>query len=412
MPISPNRKRVLVPVAIVLLAVLLMAALASMRSKPPQRAPAPRVPVVEVVAAQPAAAGFELRAQGTLQPRTQTTLVSEVGGTVLTVAAGFEAGGFFKRGDVLLTIDPKDYEVAVLRAEANLASRQALLQQETARAEQAAKDWASLGRSGPPNDLVLRKPDVAEAEANVRAAEADLAAARVNLQRTRVRAPFDGLLLEKRADIGQYMNVGGALGVLAATDRAEVRLPLTEADLAVVALPDDGPVAVRLLPRDGGRVALVARLVRTEGVLDARSRVMHAVVQVDDPYRLDADDDNVLAFGSFVEVRLPARLERPLVAVPRHALRGMDELLLVDDDGRLRRRQVEVLRSDPQSVYVASGLAAGERVIVTVIEAPVDGMAVRIADDPDRSAADLAEPGTDATLEPTDEPTAEPAARP
>jgi RND family efflux transporter MFP subunit len=385
MPISPHRKKQLLPVAIVLLALLVMLALMSMRSKPPQRPLAPRVPVVEAVRVAHAPAGFELRAHGSLQPRTQTTLVSEVSGAVLEVAPGFETGGFFRRGQMLLRIDPRDYEVAVLRAEASLANRQALLQQESARAAQAAKDWASLGRPGTPSELVLRTPYVAEAEANVRAAEADLAAARIHLQRTRVQAPFDGLLLEKRADVGQFVNVGAALGVLAGTDLAEVRLPLGEADLAVLALPVDGPVPVRLLPRSGvPGEARQARLVRTEGVFDERSRVMHAVVQLDDPYRLASDaTGSALSFGSFVEVWLPARLDRPVIDVPRQALRGIDELLLVDDDSRLRRRQVEVLRGDQTRVYVGAGLSPGERVVLTVIDAPVDGMRVRVLGDPE-----------------------------
>jgi RND family efflux transporter MFP subunit len=272
----------------------------------------------------------------------------------------------------------------VVRAEANLANRQALLDQERARAEQAGKDWASLGRAGTPNPLVLRTPYVAEAEANVRAAQADLSSARTTLERTRIRAPFDGLLREKRADIGQFVNVGGALGLLAAVDVAEVRLPLTEADLAMVALPSAGVAApVRLFSRAGtSEMQWDAKLVRTEGVFDERTRVTHVVAQVSDPYAL-ATGSTIppLKFGSFVEGRLPANVAQPVIRVPRTALRGMDQLLLVDDDDRLRLRTVEIARTDQDQVYVASGLSAGERVITTVIEAPIDGMIVRVLDD-------------------------------
>lgn len=383
-----TRLKKLLPFAIIAAAVVVMFALGAMRSKPPHRPSTPRVPVVEVVEASPAAGGFEVRAQGTVQPRTQTTLVSEVGGTVLAVSPKFVAGSFLRRGELLLRVDPKDYEVAVLRAEAGLANRRALLAQETARAEQAAKDWASLKRPGKPNPLVLRTPYVAEAEANVRSAEADLAAAKINLERTRVKAPFDGLLREKRADVGQYVNVGAVLGVFAATDMAEVRLPLAEADLQVVELPTTDGVPITLGSR-GSEVSWPATLVRTEGVLDERTRVMHAVAEIADPYALKPGSSvPPLQFGSFVEARLPARLDRAVIAVPRHALRGMDELLIADAENRLRLRRVEVLRADQSQVYIGNGLAAGERVITTVVEAPVEGMKLRVLGDEPPAAAD------------------------
>jgi RND family efflux transporter MFP subunit len=371
--------RKLLPFAILAGAVLLMLLLASLRPKPPERTLPPRIPLVEVIEVAERPAGFEVRSQGTVQPRTQTALVSEVAGTVLAVSPQFAAGGFFRAGELILRVDPKDYEVAVSRAEAQLANRQALLAQETARAEQAARDWASIGR-GAPSELVLRKPFVAEAEANVRAAQADLRAAQINLARTEIRAPFDGLLREKRADVGQYVGIGTAIGVLAAIDVAEVRLPLTEADLAVVDLPPGG-LKVSLHARSAAaRGVWEGRLVRSEGVLDERTRSLHVVVQVPDPYGLNGlgDPARPLQFGSFVEGRIPGAVSHPVIVLPRHVLRGMDQVLLADRDDRLRLRSIEILRTDRDSVYVASGLAAGERVVTTVIETPVEGMRLRV----------------------------------
>jgi len=377
-----SRMKKWLPLWILLAALALMWVFASMRSKPPQRPDAPRVAVVEVIIATEAPVSFEVSAQGSVQPRTQTTLVSEVGGTVLETAPKFVVGSFFKAGEWLLTVDPKDYRVAVLRTEAAVANRRALLAQESARAEQAGRDWATLNRPGQPSELVLRKPFVAEAEANVRSAEADLAAARINLERTRVRAPFDGLLIEKRADLGQYVNQSAPIAVLAATDFAEVRLPISEADLAVLRMPGDAPVAVRLLARAGAEShEWQAELARTEGVLDERTRLMPVVVEVRDPYALaKGADARALKFGSFVEARLPAQLGQPAMAVPRRALRGLDQLLIAAPDDTLLMRTVDILRSDQAQLYVGAGLAAGERVITTSVEAPVAGMPLRVVD--------------------------------
>ncbi len=386
--------RKLLPVAILAVAVLLMVALAAMRPAPPVGEVAPRVPLVEIIEVEERPAGFEVRSQGTVQPRTQTALVSEVAGTVLEVSPQFAAGGFFRRGELILKVDAKDYEVAVSRAEAQLANRQALLEQENARAEQAARDWASIGR-GTASALVLRKPFLAEAEANVRAAQADLRATQITLARTEIRAPFDGLLVEKRADVGQYVGVGTAIAVLAGTDVAEVRLPLTEADLAVIDLPAGGlPVALH------ARSAAVSgiwegHLVRSEGVLDELTRVLHVVVEVQDPYGLGGQGDPTrpLKFGSFIEARIPGALSHPVIVLPRHVLRGMDEVILADRDDRLRLRSIEILRTDRDSVYVASGLTPGERVVTTVIETPVEGMRLRVlAPEPEPTATDAVMP--------------------
>jgi RND family efflux transporter MFP subunit len=371
--------RKLLPLAILAGAVLLMLLLAGLRPKPAERALPPRIPLVEVIEVAERPAGFAVRAQGTVQPRTQTALVSEVAGTVIEVSPVFAPGGYFRRGELLLRIDPKDYEVALARAEAQLANRRALLAQETARAEQAARDWTAVGR-GTPSELVLRRPFVAEAEANVRAAEADLRAAEINLSRTEIRAPFDGLLREKRADLGQYVGIGAPIGVLAAIDVAEVRLPLTEADLALVDLPPEGlpvPLSARSAAQPGD---WHGRLVRSEGVLDERSRVLHVVVEVADPYGLNGhgNPQRPLKFGTFVEGRIPGALSHPVIVLPRHALRGMDQVLLADQDDRLRLRDIQVLRSDRENVYVGAGLAPGERVVTTPIETPVEGMPLRV----------------------------------
>ncbi|HRQ66413.1 MAG TPA: efflux RND transporter periplasmic adaptor subunit [Xanthomonadaceae bacterium] len=371
--------RKLVPIAILGGAVLVMLVLASMRPPAPVAEVTPRMPLVEVIELAERPAGFEVRSQGTVRPRTQTTLVSEVAGNVLEVPSQFAVGGFFRAGELILRVDPKDYEVALARAEAQLANRQALLAQETARAEQAARDWASIGR-GTPTELVLRKPFVAEAEANVRAAEADLRAAEINLARTEIRAPFDGLLREKRVDRGQFVAMGTAIGVLAAVDVAEVRLPLTEADLAVVDLPEDGLAVAVHAPGAAQPGAWQGRLVRSEGVLDERTRVLHVVVEVVDPYGLNGtgSSERPLKFGTFVEGRIPGALSHPVIVLPRHVLRGMDQVLLADGEDRLRLRRIEVLRADRDSVYVASGLAPGERVVTTAIETPVEGMRLRV----------------------------------
>jgi RND family efflux transporter MFP subunit len=376
-----------------------------MRSTPPKNETPAREPLVEVQPAQPFEGEFILAAQGTVMPRTETTLVTEVNGAIVEATEQFNAGGFFRKGEVLLRIDPKDYQAALRRAEAQVANRQALLAQEQARADQARKDWDNLRRPGEPSELVLRVPYVAEAEANLRSAQADLQQARINLDRTVIRAPFDGLMREKRVDRGQYVAIGTPLAVLYAVDRAEVRLPLTEADSRFVALPAPGsdsagtPILLRAMV-NGDSQTWPARLVRSEGVVDERSRVVYAVAAIDDPYGfLGGREGEPLPFGTFVQAEIPATIDHAVVGVPRHALRGGNQLMVVGDDGKLHLRDVHVVRSDAQQVYVDAGIQTDERVIVSAMDAPVEGMTVRIAGEVDEATLAGKTASSDTTAE-------------
>lgn len=402
-----KRLRWLLPVAILVGATVITFSLVSSRPEPPKKESTVREPLVEVEPARSFAGEFILVAQGSVAPRTQTVLVSEVNGVVVEAADNFHAGGFFRRGEKLLSIDAKDYQAALKRAEAQVANRRALLAQEQARADQARKDWQNLRRPGEPSELVLRVPYVAEAEANLRSAEADLQQARVNLERTVIRAPFDGLLREKRVDRGQYVGTGTQLAVLYSIDSAEVRLPLTETDVAFLDLPGAGTqgAGTTLTLRSqvaGERLEWPARLVRSENVIDERSRVVYAVAAVDDPYGvLGRRDGPRLPFGTFVEADIPASIGHQVVGVPRHAIRGQSQLMMVDGDSRLRLREVDVVRSDAQHAFI-DGIAPGERVVVSTLEAPVEGMVVRVrgeeepaavaqAQAPDAPEADVAD---------------------
>ncbi|MCK9489175.1 MAG: efflux RND transporter periplasmic adaptor subunit [Xanthomonadales bacterium] len=390
----------LLPLVILVVAVILAMVLITSRPEPPRQEAAVTSPLVQVEPAQQVDARFHVRTQGTVQARTETLLVAEVSGVITQVGEAFNAGGFFRRGEVLLRIDGRDYDAALRRAEAAVANRQALLAQEQARADQALRDWENLRRPGTPSDLVLRKPYVAEAQANLRSAQADLQRARVDMDRTVIRAPYDGLMREKRVDVGQYVSTGSALAMAWATGTAEIRLPLTEHDASFVQLPapdDDTGLAITLRARVAGQArSWPARIVRSESVIDERSRVLYAVASVEDPYNLTGGHDGgPLSFGTFVHADLPASIGAAAVTVPRLAIRAGNQVMVVDDQDRLRLRQISIVRSDASHAYIDAGLHAGERVVVSSLEAPVDGMSVRIEGEAASATAEAPAAATD-----------------
>ena len=381
--------RYLLPVGLILLSILIVIALAYIaKSKRPQRIEeAQPAMLVDVIEAQVRSLNFVVISQGNVRPRTETTLVAEVSGKVVSVSPDFVAGGFFRKGDILLQIDPSDYLTALKRAEASLASMQARLADETARSEQALKDWRNLDRSGEPSDLVLRKPQLQDAVANVSAAEADVEKARRDLQRTKITVPYDGLLRQKAVDIGQYVTPGTRLGVSFAIDTAEVRLPLSKHDMAFLKLPsatNTGQVPfppTTLISTEAGKVrSWQAEIIRTEGVVDETSRVVFAVAQIVDPYAvLGKSTQAELMVGTFVSAQIQGIAADNVIVLPRYALQSDNTVLIANDEGELEIRPVTVIRAEPRLVYISEGVAGGEKVVTTTLEAPIPGMKLTLS---------------------------------
>lgn len=396
-------KRIIVPIFIVAVASAITAALILNRPNPVVNAPEERVTLVEVQTVNARDMQFSVSSQGTVEPRTQTTLVAEVSGLVMSVSEKFVVGGFFREGELLLSLDTADYEVTVQQARANLLTAQSQLTQEQAQADQAARQWDSSGRpraDAPP--LALRTPFLAEANARVLFAEADLARAQRQLERTKIRAPYDGLIREKMVDIGQYVGTGTQLARTFAVDFAEVRLPLTDRDIAFLNLPRPGalpadstgawgvetdadgtsgtPVTLRTTV-GGQALQWEAKIVRTDGVIDSATRVYYAVAQIRDPYDLrEPTDKPALSIGSFVNATLQGITARGVYTLPHSAVRNSDQVMIMDNEQRLRMRAVNVLRTDTENVYVDGGLNDGDRVITSPVPVPIEGMRVSTAD--------------------------------
>lgn len=368
--------------------VVVMAMVASAKGKRPERKDTANLAVlVDTIPAKTQSLNFSVYSQGTVKPRTETTLVAEVAGQIVSVSSNFISGGFFRKGEILLQIDPSDYQTALLSAQANLASRKAQFADQKARSEQAMKDWNNLGRKGEPSDLTLRKPQLAEALAAVQAAEAQLQEAERDLQRTRIKVPYDGLVRNKQVDVGQYVSPGTPVGVTFAIDTAEIRLPLSSSDLSFLVLPSATRldkahrVPVKLSADSAGLSSeWSAEIVRTEGVVDEKSRVVYAVAEVVDPYGvLGKSDQQELKMGSFVRAEIEGLRAEHVVVLPRSVLRSDDTVLIADNERKLDIRPVTVMRAEPRNVYLSAGIKEGELVITTSLDAPIPGIALTVS---------------------------------
>ena len=354
------------------------------------RPPEVPVPVVRAVPAQLQTLRLTVMSQGTVAPRTQTTLFPEIAGRVLQVSPSLADGGFFEAGAELLRIDPTDYQFQVVQAEAQIAQAQLSLETEEAQAEVARKEWQSLGK-GEASPLLRRVPQIARAKAALSSAQAALAQAERNLEKTRINAPFAGRVLRKNVDIGQYVTPGTPVATIYSVDYAEIRLPLPDEELAYVDLPlsyrGDGsqkrqPVVLLRTEFGQRQHSWTGRIVRTDGTIDPQTRMIHAIAQVADPYGRGPDPDRPpLAVGMFVEAEIQGRLMQDVVTLPRAALRGEDQVLIVDPESRLRFRRVNVVRLERERVLIDSGLKEGELVSLATLTTVVDGMKVQVQQD-------------------------------
>lgn len=375
--------RKLLPLLIIGGGLALTASMILFREQPTSTPVVERVVPVDTISVFSEDIVFSISSQGTVQPRTETTLIAEVSGRVESVSENFVVGGFFSAGDVLLTLESADYEVAVEQARAGLLSAQAQFEQERAQAEQAGREWDLSGRSRDDAPvLALRTPFLREAEARVLHAEAELERAQRQLQRTTIRAPYDALIREKIADVGQYIGTGAQVARIFATDFAEVRLPLSDNDLAWLNLPRPGQRAsvdaapVTLLARVAGKQQQWdGHIVRTEAVVDTSSRMHYAIARIEDPYALSRVGQPLMA-GTFVNARLEGVGVNNVFALPHHALRQGNQVLVMDAEQRLRQRTVSIIRSDADYVYVDSGVRDADQIIVSPVQVPVDGMRV------------------------------------
>ena len=373
-------QRTLLIVSILASAVAVAMLMVMARPEPPTREVPDLAPLVDVLVLETAAAEIVVRSQGTVRPRTETILSAEVSGAIVEVSANFVPGGVFAANEVLLRIDPTNYVADVEQSEALVRQRQ------------IEHDGASKLR----NQGFRAEAELAAAEAALAAAKADLKRAQRNLERTEIRVPYAGIVRGKEADLGQFVNPGTRLGVTFATDYAEVRLPLTDQDLALVDLPDARDLAGGRLPqrdtvvlsaiRKGLHREWSSRIVRTEAVVDESSRVSYAVARVDDPYGFRSDAPP-LPVGTFVVAAIEGRSPGDLIRVPRAAIRGSNSLIFVDEDNRLRIREVDIFRFEANHAWLSNASLAGERIVLTSLENPINGMRVRTTIDAQLRAA-------------------------
>jgi|SaaInlStandDraft_1057018.scaffolds.fasta_scaffold30484_2 RND family efflux transporter MFP subunit len=379
--------KAIITIAVLLAAVAAAAGIIMSRPMPEQLTVSETTSAIRAMTVVKESLRLKIRSEGTVTPKTQTNVIPEIKGRVTWISPNLVVGGYFQAGDLLVTIDAADYEARTGLAQAQLLRAEAELEHkrfELQRLQTLIKDNL-VSQSNLENAARAHKI----AKANVIESKINLAQAERDLSRTKITAPFEGMVRSESIDIGQFVQQGAPIASIYASDAVEVRLPIVNAQLAYLDPanlqrgeldPATAPM-IRLTARYAG-TSFVWRgqLARTEGEIDAQSRMITAVARV----RQDNQSPDVppLQVGAFVAAEIEGQYLDDIVRLPRAALRPNSQVLIIDGDNRLRFRAVNVLRLENDFVIIDSGLESGEVVNLSPIQTVVDGMRVSLTFEP------------------------------
>lgn len=376
--------KILGPVLVIAAGIAIVQVLVAAKPEPEVNDEGPRLVSLHVDEVKSELVTISVKTQGEVRPKTEIELVPQVSGRIVVMSNVFNEGAEFLPDTMLLKIDDADYQVAAIRAEARVAEAQTELERQKATAQIKEEEWRDGGKNQEPTQFALNLTQVAEAEAMLRAAQADLRKARLDLKRTEIRVPFHGRVRDRHVGIGQYVTAGTPVGRVFSIDTVEVRLPLTDTQLAELNLPlGFTAIETQAAPEVSFRAAMgnrdyfwQGRIVRIDAAVDKGSRLIYATAEVEDPYGSSASDGMPLAVGMFVSAEIMGVSERSAYVMPRLALRNQDKVYVINENNRLEIRTVNVISTSEERVLVSSGVSPGERVVTSTLPSAVDGMEV------------------------------------
>lgn len=379
--------QIIVTLVLLALGVFGMQTITASRQEVKRRKPPTPAPTVRVMDVRTKSHRVIIEGEGTVRPLDEIRLVPQVGGKVISVSPALVNGGRFSKGDVLLRIDPVDYQLALALAEAKVKDGESRLQIAQEESAAAKEEWRINHPGGStknldPPPLVAKEPQLAAAHAMLEAYRADLKKARLSLERTILKAPFDGRVSQENVGVEQFISPGQVLATLYSTEAVEVVVPLEDRDTFWFHIPGFSPgrgpgAAAEVLAQMTGRaISFDGRVVRAEGQIDPKTRMFPVVVRVERPYAKRPP----LAVGLFVTVHIKGSVLPESVLIPRSSLHQDNIVWIVDQDGHLRFQKVKVARYQGTRVLIRNGLKTGDHIVISPMEAVTDGMTVRTVD--------------------------------
>jgi RND family efflux transporter MFP subunit len=327
----------------------------------------PPKPKVKVVSAAREKVTIATTSQGTVHAKTEIALIAQVSGTVMKVSSSFVNGDFFNAQDTLIEIDNRDYKTALLSAKANLTQAERNLAEEKGRSRQAKQEWRDL-KNTEANDLFLRKPQLAEAKADVNYAQAAVELAKLNIERTKIRVPFNGRIKQTLVNVGQFVSSGTRLAEVYDTASVDIRLPLSDRQIALLDLPITGTELankpnVTLKGTIGGKeYTWQGKIKRTEASVDINSRMYFAIAEVEKPFEINKEAP--LIPGLFVQAEIEGKELDDVLVLPINVIVKRNNIYTLTNENIIEITPVTVLNKDRENVWLQSNIAEDTPILI------------------------------------------------
>ncbi|MCX2744169.1 efflux RND transporter periplasmic adaptor subunit [Mangrovivirga sp. M17] len=326
-------------------------------------------------------------ATGTVQGSKDIIISPEVRGLIVSMSDKFTPGTFVRKGELLVQIDPADFENNLMLRKSDLKLAKANLAIEKGRQDVAEKDYELIGEDMSPENksLVLREPQLEIAKANVAAAEAAVKQAREDLISTSIKAPFDAQIIDRNANKGSMVSPGDNLGRLVGVEEYWIVANIPVNKVRYLRFPGDDDQAastVEIKSSSGGVINRKGKLYKLIGALNNETRLARVLITVDDPLGYEAGKpvEDPLLIGSFVEVQIQANEIKDVVRLNRDYLRK-ENTVWVMEDGELKIKEAEVILQDSKYAYISNGLEDGDKVVTTNISTVVEGSKLRVKEE-------------------------------
>lgn len=329
---------------------------------------------------------IKIEVMGHVVAARKAALKARVSGEIIKVSDEFIPGGLLKAQEEILHIDPSGYILDVKVKKAALSQVRAVLTLELGQ-QAIAKDELkiieqSTGRKLANSDLALRKPQLAQARANVESAKANLALSDLNLTRTTLKAPFNALVSMRATDQGNVISPQDTLATLVSTDEFWIDAEIPVHNLRWLVLPQGEKAgSTAHITLDGGRGERTGALIKTTGSLNQQSHLAAVIISVRDPLLLEATNalKSPMILGDYVKVTLMGRKLSNTARILQSHLRNNNTIWLERGE-KLIIQPIEIAYADRQYAYISKGLKHGDKIVTSNIITPIHGMDIVLYD--------------------------------
>lgn len=349
-----------------------------------RKQPAKMQTLVTTMKVFPVTTNVKIKGLGKIVPAKEINLQARVSGKVVYLHPSFIPGGIIKKGETLVRLDNTDYRLALTNKQNNLSQAKADLRIEEGNQKVAQQEWAMINKmvgemDKSSEDLALRKPQMEKALANIKAAETDIKRAKVDLKRTVIKAPFNAIVREKNIDMGSQVSSQSSIATLSGIDSywAEISFPVDK--LEWIMLPNGKKSGSEVMVYAGTAIPYKGKIVNLLSDIDPDGLMARLIISIDDPMGLKSKREPLL-LGSFIRAEVEGKSIENVFQIPRSALKENNKVMIATSDALLHIRLVSVIWKNTELVFIDKGLESGDRIIVSNVPAPIEGMPLEITE--------------------------------